>query len=313
VPDTGDSQRGAVRRLIERLVDESARFAANRRQSGRGSVKFQLAKALIADSQRPDGGPGPWCWRPRAPTSPARTADRAVLREVLRREALSRVGRPGGADPGGAGYMRGTGSRALPGFRLFRLYAGTSRSATDHRRQVLSADGFTHDGGREAHSKVLIEGGVGLIGRPTRTRNVLSKQISDELAGRSGGLARSAQSNRLEAEPPVFSAGGSRTGLISGEFPISGDVRGVSGAGRCLRCPRSPPSVAGDRRRREPAVACDVVWCRRRDVDPRFIEVRQSIPAVGTCGGWAARGGSGRCGTRIVWRRAHRCEESTTA
>jgi acyl-CoA dehydrogenase len=132
--------------LMQRLVDESARFAATRRQSGRVIGEFQLVQGLLADSQTDlmaaralvleaarayesgaDRRTGPSCAKYFASEAVSRVADRAVQIH------------------GGAGYMRGTAvERLYRDSRLFRLYEGTSQiQQLIIARQVLRAAGFT--------------------------------------------------------------------------------------------------------------------------------------------------------------------------
>jgi acyl-CoA dehydrogenase len=130
--------------LMQRLVDESARFAATRRQSGRAIGEFQLVQGMLADSQTDlmaaralvfesarayqsgeDRRIGPSCAKYFASEAVSRVADRAVQIH------------------GGAGYLRGTAvERLYRDSRLFRLYEGTSQiQQVIIARQVLR--GFT--------------------------------------------------------------------------------------------------------------------------------------------------------------------------
>jgi len=115
--------------LMERLVDESARWAVTRRQSGREIGDFQLVQGMLADSQTDlmagralvieaarayeageDRRTGPSCAKYFASEAVSRVADRAVQIH------------------GGAGYMRGVpAERLYRDARLFRLYEGTSQ------------------------------------------------------------------------------------------------------------------------------------------------------------------------------------------
>jgi acyl-CoA dehydrogenase len=115
--------------LMQRLVDESARWAATRRQSGHEIGDFQLVQGLLADSQTDlmagralvieaarayaageDRRTGPSCAKYFASEAVGRVADRAVQIH------------------GGAGYMRGVPvERLYRDARLFRLYEGTSQ------------------------------------------------------------------------------------------------------------------------------------------------------------------------------------------
>ena len=115
--------------LMQRLVDESARWAATRRQSGRVIGEFQLVQGMLADSQTDlmaaralvqaaaadyqsgaDTRVGPSCAKYFASEAVCRVADRAVQIH------------------GGAGYMRGVPvERLYRDARLFRLYEGTSQ------------------------------------------------------------------------------------------------------------------------------------------------------------------------------------------
>lgn len=115
--------------LAQRLVDETVRWARERRQSGRAIGEFQLVQGLIADSQTDlmaarglvletarafDAGTdrrvGPSCAKYFASEAVSRIADRAVQVH------------------GGAGYMHGVAvERLYRDARLFRLYEGTSQ------------------------------------------------------------------------------------------------------------------------------------------------------------------------------------------
>jgi acyl-CoA dehydrogenase len=115
--------------LSQRLVDETVRWARERRQSGRSIGEFQLIQGLIADSQTDlmaarglvletarafDAGTdrrmGPSCAKYFASEAVSRIADRAVQVH------------------GGAGYMHGVAvERLYRDSRLFRLYEGTSQ------------------------------------------------------------------------------------------------------------------------------------------------------------------------------------------
>lgn len=121
-----------------------------------------------------------------------------------------------------------------------------------------------------------VEGGVGLIRlADPEHRNVLSKQLSDELAASvQWTLDEGARAIVLSAEPPVFSAGGSLDGLISGEFPLSQMYAGF------LALADAPvPTIAAVG---GPAIgagvnlplACDVVLVSPgATFDPRFLDV----------------------------------------
>jgi acyl-CoA dehydrogenase len=115
--------------LMQRLVDESARWAVTRRQSGHQIGDFQLVQGMLADSQTDlmagrslvieaarayqageDRRIGPSCAKYFASEAVGRVADRAVQIH------------------GGAGYMRGVPvERLYRDARLFRLYEGTSQ------------------------------------------------------------------------------------------------------------------------------------------------------------------------------------------
>ncbi|HEY0806803.1 MAG TPA: acyl-CoA dehydrogenase family protein [Pseudonocardiaceae bacterium] len=128
--------------LMQRLVDESARYAATRRQSGQVIGEFQLVQGMLADSQTDlmaarglvleaarayqtgeDRRMGPSCAKYFASEAVSRVADRAVQIH------------------GGAGYMHGTAvERLYRDSRLFRLYEGTSQiQQLIIGRQVLRA------------------------------------------------------------------------------------------------------------------------------------------------------------------------------
>ena len=115
--------------LMQRLVDESVRWAVTRRQSGRPIGDFQLVQGMLADSQTDlmagrglvieaarayevgeDRRTGPACAKYFASEAVCRVADRAVQIH------------------GGAGYMRGVpAERLYRDARLFRIYEGTSQ------------------------------------------------------------------------------------------------------------------------------------------------------------------------------------------
>ncbi|HEX5407515.1 MAG TPA: acyl-CoA dehydrogenase family protein [Pseudonocardiaceae bacterium] len=128
--------------LMRRLVDESARWAVARRQSGSAIGEFQLVQGMLADSQTDlmaaralvletarayrsgeDRRTGPSCAKYFASEAVCRVADRAVQIH------------------GGAGYMRGVPvERLYRDARLFRLYEGTSQiQQLIIARQVLRA------------------------------------------------------------------------------------------------------------------------------------------------------------------------------
>jgi len=136
--------------LMQRLVDESARWAATRRQSGRVIGEFQLVQGMLADSQTDlmaaralvhaaaaayqsgaDTRVGPSCAKYFASEAVSRVADRAVQIH------------------GGAGYMRGVpAERLYRDSRLFRLYEGTSQiQQLIIGREVLRAATEEVDGG----------------------------------------------------------------------------------------------------------------------------------------------------------------------
>jgi acyl-CoA dehydrogenase len=115
--------------LMQRLMDESAGWAASRQQSGRAIGEFQLVQGMLADSQTEllaaralvletarayrsgeDRRTGPSCAKYFASEAVCRVADRAVQIH------------------GGAGYIRGVPvERLYRDARLFRLYEGTSQ------------------------------------------------------------------------------------------------------------------------------------------------------------------------------------------
>ena len=115
--------------LMQRLVDESARWAVTHRQSGRPIGDFQLVQGMLADSQTDlmaarglvieaarayqageDRRTAPSCAKYFASEAVCRVADRAVQIH------------------GGAGYMRGVpAERLYRDARLFRIYEGTSQ------------------------------------------------------------------------------------------------------------------------------------------------------------------------------------------
>lgn len=115
--------------LAERLIDESTRYAAERRQSGRPIGEFQLVQGLLADSQAEayagrsmvldaarnygsgeDTRLGPSCAKYFCTEMAGRVADRAV--QIF----------------GGMGYIRGvTVERLYRDARVLRIYEGTSQ------------------------------------------------------------------------------------------------------------------------------------------------------------------------------------------
>jgi acyl-CoA dehydrogenase len=115
--------------LMQRLVDESAAWAATRHQSGRAIGEFQLVQGMLADSQtdlmaaqalvleaarkyrdKEDRRMAPSCAKYFASEAVCRVADRAVQIH------------------GGSGYLRGVpAERLYRDARLFRLYEGTSQ------------------------------------------------------------------------------------------------------------------------------------------------------------------------------------------
>jgi acyl-CoA dehydrogenase len=128
--------------LMQRLVDESARWAVSRRQSGQEIGDFQLVQGMIADSQTDlmagralvieaarayhtgeDRRTAPSCAKYFASEAVCRVADRAVQIH------------------GGAGSIRGVpAERLYRDARLFRLYEGTSQiQQLIIARQVLRA------------------------------------------------------------------------------------------------------------------------------------------------------------------------------
>jgi enoyl-CoA hydratase len=121
-----------------------------------------------------------------------------------------------------------------------------------------------------------VTGGVGLIRlADPEHRNVLSKQLSDDLAASvQWTLDHDARAIVLSAEPPVFSAGGSLDGLISGEFPLSEMYGGFLAL---AAAPVPTIAVVGG-----PAIgagvnlplACDVILVSpSARFDPRFLDV----------------------------------------
>jgi acyl-CoA dehydrogenase len=128
--------------LMQRLMDESASWAASRHQSGHAIGEFQLVQGMLADSQTDlmaaralvleaarayasgeDRRTGPSCAKYFASEAVCRVADRAVQIH------------------GGAGYIRGVPvERLYRDARLFRLYEGTSQiQQLIIARQVLRA------------------------------------------------------------------------------------------------------------------------------------------------------------------------------
>lgn len=115
--------------VCQRLVHESAKYAAERHQSGRPIGDFQLVQGLVADSQTD-------AYAARATVIQAAKdwdddVDRRMAPSVAKYFASEAVGRV--ADRcvqifGGAGYMHGiVAERFYRDVRLFRIYEGTSQ------------------------------------------------------------------------------------------------------------------------------------------------------------------------------------------
>ncbi len=131
--------------LMQRLVDESATWAATRRQSGHRIGEFQLVQGMLADSQTDlvAARAGP---RSRLRLRQRRRpAPGALVRQVLRERGGLPGGRPGGADPRRVGLPAGIPvERLYRDARLFRLYEGTSQiQQLIIARQVLR--GVSHE------------------------------------------------------------------------------------------------------------------------------------------------------------------------
>jgi acyl-CoA dehydrogenase len=128
--------------LMQRLVDESARFAATRRQSGQVIGEFQLVQGLLADSQTDlMAARGLVLETARAYDSGADRRTGPSCAKYFASEAVSRVADRAVQIHGGSGYIRGVAvERLYRDARLFRLYEGTSQiQQLIIGRQVLRA------------------------------------------------------------------------------------------------------------------------------------------------------------------------------
>ena len=116
--------------IAERLIDESVRYARERRQFGESIGEFQLIQAMLADS-RTEAYAGRCMVMDAARRRDADEPDVATLCSASKLYCTEMVGRV--ADRavqifGGAGYMEEYGiERFYRDVRLFRLYEGTSQ------------------------------------------------------------------------------------------------------------------------------------------------------------------------------------------
>jgi acyl-CoA dehydrogenase len=115
--------------LMQRLVDESARWAVTRRQSGREIGDFQLVQGMLADSQTDlMAGRALVIEAARAYQAGEDRRSAPSCAKYFTSEAVSRVADRAVQIHGGAGYMRGVpAERLYRDARLFRLYEGTSQ------------------------------------------------------------------------------------------------------------------------------------------------------------------------------------------
>ena len=121
-----------------------------------------------------------------------------------------------------------------------------------------------------------VDAGVGRLHlNDPRHRNVLSKQLSDQLASAvTDVVARGAAAIVLTAEPPVFCAGGSLDGLLNRELPLAQTYAGYRAL---IEAP--VPTIAAVAGAAVGAgvnlpLACDVVIAAESArFDPRFLDV----------------------------------------
>ncbi|MFD0689786.1 acyl-CoA dehydrogenase family protein [Actinomadura fibrosa] len=115
--------------MCRRLVDESVRFASDRRQGGRPIASHQLVQAMIADSVTDTMAARALVLdaaRAYADGSDRRTGPAAA--KYFCSEAVGRVADRAVQVHGGAGYMRSVPvERFYRDARLFRIYEGTSQ------------------------------------------------------------------------------------------------------------------------------------------------------------------------------------------
>ncbi len=115
--------------LAERLVDESVRYAATRRQSGRPIGEFQLVQGMLADSQTDYAAARALVLATAAAfDSGADTRMGPSVAKYFASEAVGRIADRAVQVHGGMGYVRGVPvERLYRDARLFRLYEGTSQ------------------------------------------------------------------------------------------------------------------------------------------------------------------------------------------
>jgi len=124
--------------------------------------------------------------------------------------------------------------------------------------------------------RARLHGGIGRVtlADPER-RNALSKELSDDLAAAVRGLLiDGARALVLDAEPPVFCAGGSLDGLIARDYPLAASYAGVTAladaAVPTIAAVCGPAIGAGVNL----PLACDVVLAgQSARFDPRFLDV----------------------------------------
>ena len=115
--------------MAERLIDDSLRYAAERKQFGQPIAEFQLVQAMLADSQTE-------AYAARCMVMDAarkRDAGETVTMEAacckyFASEMVGRVADRAVQIHGGAGYVADYGiERLYRDVRIFRLYEGTSQ------------------------------------------------------------------------------------------------------------------------------------------------------------------------------------------
>ncbi|TDC86402.1 acyl-CoA dehydrogenase family protein [Actinomadura sp. 7K507] len=115
--------------MCQRLIDESVRFASERKQGGRAIASHQLVQAMIADSVTDTMAARALVLesaRAYADGSDRRTGPAAA--KYFCSEAVGRVADRAVQVHGGAGYMRSVPvERFYRDARLFRIYEGTSQ------------------------------------------------------------------------------------------------------------------------------------------------------------------------------------------
>ena len=115
--------------MMRRLLDESAGFAAERRQSGRPIADYQLIQAMLADSATDLYAAEAMVRRAAQDyDSGADTRMAPAMCKYVASEAVGRVADRAVQIHGGMGYMRGVAvERLYRDARLFRIYEGTTQ------------------------------------------------------------------------------------------------------------------------------------------------------------------------------------------